>query len=175
MRLVKFLIIIGVTLVLLSYISPIVDLSYSTDFGLNPGEFRGYMVNCNNELDIRVASFQGEPFTVYFMTYENGYRALEEGSLENVTVLQMFSNITSLNQPLSIPSPGWYAILVTPSTNETIRLLEIDFGKQIPNQGLVVAGASFLFVGILIFFIVSRKQSIQRTHSEQYVRISNSQ
>ncbi|TFH05476.1 MAG: hypothetical protein E4H14_12680 [Candidatus Thorarchaeota archaeon] len=167
MRLARFLIIIGVTLVLLSYISPIVDPSYSTDFGLDPGKFRGYVVNCNSELDIRITSSHEEPFTVYFMTYENGYRALEEGSLENVTILQIFSNTTSLSQRLSIPSPGWYAILVTPSTNETIRFLEIDFGKQIPNQGLVVAGASFLIVGILYFLIASRKQSVLRTHSKQ--------
>ena len=166
MRLGKFLIIIGVTLVLLSYISPNIDLSYTTGFGLDPGEFRGYVVNCDSELDIRVASIQEDPFTLYFMTYENSRRALEEGSLENVTVLQMFSNITSLSQPLSIPSPGWYAILVTPSTNETIHFLEIDFGKQIPNQGLVVTGLSFLFVGILYFLITARKQGVLRTHSE---------
>ena len=167
MRLGKFLIIIGVTLVLLSYISPIIELSYATQFELDPGEFRGYMVNCNNALDIRITSSNEEPFTVYFMTSENGYRALEEGSLENITILQMFSNTTSLSQHLSIPSPGWYAILVTPSTNETIHFLEIDFGKQIPNQGLVVTGLSFLFVGILYFLIMSRKKGILQTHSEQ--------
>ncbi len=167
MRLARFLIIIGVTLVLLSYISPINDLSHTTVFELDPGEFRGYVVNCGSELNIRVASIQEDPFTLYFMTYENSCRALEEGSLENVTVLQMFSNITLLSQPLSIPSPGWYAILVTPSTNETIHFLEIDFGKQIPNQGLVVTGLSFLFVGILYFLIMSRKKGILQTHSEQ--------
>jgi len=167
MRLVRFLIIIGVTLVLLSYISPIIDLSYNTGSGLDPGEFRGYMVNCNVELDVRVASFQNEPFSVYFMTSENGYRALEEGSLENVTILQVFSNETSFSHRFSIPSPGWYAILVTPSTNETISIFEVDFGKQIPNQGLVVTGASFMVVGILCFLIISRKKPVLQTHSVQ--------
>ncbi len=156
MRLVRFLMIIGVTLVLLSYISPIVEPSYSTYYNLNPGEFRGYVVSCDSGFDIQISSWFNESFSVYFMTYENGLKTLEEGSLENVTVMQVFPDTTLLDVHISVPNPGRYVVLVTPLYNESIASFEVDFGKQIPNQGLVLVGSSFLFVGILWQILSSR-------------------
>ncbi|MHA1638245.1 MAG: hypothetical protein ACTSUB_09555 [Candidatus Thorarchaeota archaeon] len=157
MRLARFLTIIGGVLILLSIISPIVEPSYEPVFDLRPDNFRGYMVHCNSGLDIQISSRSNVPFSVYFMTYENGLKTLEEGSVENITVIQVFSNTTSFNGHLSIPIPGWYSVLVTPSSNESITFLEVEFGKQIPNQGLVLIGSSFLFVGILWFFVRARR------------------
>ena len=165
MRLVRFLVIIGATLVLLSYISPILAPAYSPYADLSPGVFEGFMIHCENGLDIRVSSEHNEPFSVYLMTYENGLKTFENGSLENVTIIQAFTNATSLNEHLSVPNPGWYALLVTPSTNETITFIEVDFGRQCPNQFVFLAGTSFLVVGTLWFLIKSRTQLLGLTSS----------
>jgi hypothetical protein len=155
-RLVGFLIAIGVTLLVLSYLCPTLDYSYTTDGYLNPSEYRGYVVHCEGSLDIRIVSWEDEPFSFYFMTYENGLRTLEEGSLENVTVMREVSNITSLSEHLLVPNVGWYALLITPSTNETIEVFEVSFGRQIPNQGLALAGLLFIATGVLWFLVASR-------------------
>jgi hypothetical protein len=95
------------------------------------------------------------------MTYENGLKTLEEGSLDNVTSLHVFSNRTSLNVPLSVPNPGLYAILVTPATNSSVTILEVDIEKQIPNQNLFLTGASILFVGIMWCLVILRRKGIK--------------
>ena len=156
MRLVRFLMLIGVTLVLLSIVSPIVAPSYTPFSNLSPGEFRGVMVNCNNGLDIQISSELNEPFSVYFMNYENGQRTLEDGLLENVTVIHIYSNRTSLDQHISIPVPGWYAILVTPSGNETITAFEVTIVNPVPNPGLLLTGVSVIGVGVIGFIIIRR-------------------
>jgi len=156
MRLTRFLMIIGVTLVLLSVISPIIEPSYSAGTNLSPGQFRGWMVNCNSGLDIRISSEFNEPFSVYFMNYENGLRTLENGSLENVTVIHVFSNRTLLNEHISIPVPGWYAILMTPSGNETITFFEVTIVNPVPNPELLLSGVSVIGVGVIGFIIMRR-------------------
>lgn len=156
MRLARFLMIIGVTLVLLSVISPVVEPTYVAYFNLRPDQFRGCMVNCNSGLDIQISSERNEPFSVYVMNYENGLRMLENGSLENVTVIHVFYNRTLLIQHISIPVPGWYAILVTPSGNETITFLEVTIANPVPNPGLLLSGVSVIGVGVIGFIIMRR-------------------
>ena len=156
MRLARFLAIIGVTLVVLSYVGPTIEHSYMVVSGLQSGLYRGYMVNVATDFDLRMVSWQDDPFSVYFMDYDNGKQALEDQSIENVTAMISFHNVTSLYAHISIPAPGWYTLLVTPSSNETISHLDVEIDRPVPNPGFFISGSSALLVGILWSLQISR-------------------
>ena len=156
MRLARFLAIIGVTLVVLSYVGPTIEPSYMVVFELQSGLYRGFMVDATTDFDVQILSLEDDPFSVYFMDYDNGKQALEDQSIENVTAMLSFHNVTSLYAHISIPAPGWYMLLVTPSSNETISHLDVEIDRPVPNPGFFISGSSALLVGILWSLQISR-------------------
>jgi len=156
LRLARFLAIIGVTLVVLSYVGPTIEPSYMVVSGLQSGLYRGYMVNAATDFDLRMVSWNDDSFSVYFMDYDNGKQALEDQSIENVTAMLSFHNVTSLYAHISIPAPGWYTLLVTPISNGTISSLHIEIDRPVPNPGFFLSGLSALLVGILWSLQISR-------------------
>ena len=161
MRLARFLAIIGVTLVVLSYVGPTIEPSYMVVSGLQSGLYRGYMVNVATDFGVQIASWHDDPFSVYFMDYDNGKQALEDQSIENVTAMRSFHNVTSLYAHISIPAPGWYMLLVTPSSNKTISFLTVEIDRPVPNPGFFLSGLSSLLVGILWSLQISRNWTIK--------------
>ncbi len=156
MRLARFLAIIGVTLVVLSYVGPVIEPSYMVVFELQSGLCRGFMVDATTDFDVQILSLEDDPFSVYFMDYDNGKQALEDQSIENVTVMLSFHNVTSLYAHILIPVPGWYTLLVTPSSNETISHLDVEIDRPVPNPSFFLSGSSALLVGILWSLQISR-------------------
>lgn len=114
------------------------------------------MIDATTDFDFRMVSWHDDPFSVYFMDYNNGKQALEDQSIENVTAMLSFHNVTSLYAHISIPAPGWYMLLVTPISNGTISSLHIEIDRPVPNPGLFLSGSSALLVGILWSLQISR-------------------
>jgi hypothetical protein len=145
-RIAGLLMVLGVTLIILSYASPMVQPSYTPIFNLSYGNYEGIMAHCYGDIDIQIESRNNKVFSAFFMDSINGLLAVKEGSLENVTLLNSFMNRTILYAHLSVPAPGWYSILVTPSDDETIQFMTVQFTRQIPNlRALLGGGLLFVF------------------------------
>ena len=106
------------------------------------------MVHCYGDINIHVKSDNNEVFSVFFMDSTNGLLAAEEGSLENVTLLESFINRTELYAQLSITAPGWYSILVAPSGEGGIQFLRIMFTPSIPNPRVLLTGGALIVLCI---------------------------
>lgn len=156
MRCVRFLGFLGLVFVLLSFISPMVAPTYNPYVNLAPGDFRGVMVNCDTVLAVQIISENEIPFTVYILDYENGVRALQEGSLENVTVIDSYSNRTELIKRIPILEPGWYSVLVTPYTNESLSFFEVTIERPIPSPAMLLTGVSVLSLSLISYIVVVR-------------------
>ena len=140
-RLPRLLMIFGVTLVILSFISPIVQSSYTPIFGLSYGNYYGIMVYCHGDIDIRIESQNNDVFSTFFMDSANGLLAIKEGTTENATLLEFFPNQIVLYAHLSVPVPGWYSILVTPTDEGSIEFMTIEYVQQSINPKVLVAGS----------------------------------
>ena len=164
-RLAELITLLGVLLVILSYVSPMVQPSYAPIFDLSYGDCEGIMVHCYGDLSIRVESDNNEVFSTFFVDETNGLLAAEEGSLENVTVLQSFINRTVLYAQLTVPTPGWYSILITPSDESGIEFLRIWFTPPIPNLRVLLAGGVPIVLCIPWTLRVFRKQIKRIKHN----------
>lgn len=165
-RLPKFLMICGVTLIILSYTSPIVQTSYTAIFELSYGTYDGIMVNCYSNIDIRIESGNNEAFSTFFMDSTNGLLAIKEGSLENVTLMESFINKTIVYAHLSIPVQGWYSILVTPSVEGSIEFIRIEFVRENPNPRLLFVGGLLVILSMPWILKMVRTRSLAKKHEE---------
>jgi hypothetical protein len=157
-RLARFLLLVGMTLIILSFVVPFVEPSYFVDFELNPGYYRGFTINCVSDIDIQIISRDAEPFSTYFMDYENGISAFEDQSLENVTVIYKFINRTSMTEHISIPALGWYIILISPASNESVEFITIEIKRPIPNQRIIASGIIVIAFDVLLYILTLRNQ-----------------
>ena len=139
-RLPRLFMIFGVTLVILSFLSPIVQPSYTPIFELSYGNYNGIMVYCHSDIDIRIESQNNAVFSTFFMDSTNGLLAIKEGALENATFLEIFPNRTVLYAHLSVPTQGWYSILVTPSDEDLIEFMTIEYMQRGMNPRVLFAG-----------------------------------
>jgi hypothetical protein len=151
-RFPKFLAVFGAITLLLSIISPIITVSYRPISYLEYGTYEGVLVNCYDAIDVRIKARNDNVISAYFLNSTNGLRAIEEGSLVNVSTLHQSLNRTLVFERWAIPHPGWYAILVTPSNNETIQSISIEFVQQIPNPRVLLAGGILIIVSVLWVF-----------------------
>jgi hypothetical protein len=157
-RLARFLLLVGMTLIILSFVGPYVEPSYDTYFGIETGYYRGYTINCVSDIDIQITSRDGEPFSTYFMDYENGISTFEGQLLENVTVMYEFINKTSITEHISIPTSGWYIILISPASNESVSFITIEINRPIPNQGIFASGVLIIVFDMILCILSVRNQ-----------------
>ncbi|MGD2072354.1 MAG: hypothetical protein PVG65_02570 [Candidatus Thorarchaeota archaeon] len=157
-RLARFMLLVGITLVVLSFVGPYVEPSYEPYSGLEPGYYRGFAFNCVSDIDIQIISEDAEPFSTYFMDYENGLSTFEDQSLENVTVMYEFINRTSLTEHISIPASGWYFVLISPASNESVSFLTVEIMRPIPNQGFFASGVFVIVFDVLWCILSFRNQ-----------------
>ncbi|TFG13431.1 hypothetical protein EU537_06065 [Candidatus Thorarchaeota archaeon] len=155
-RLARFILLVGITLIVLSFAGPFVEPSYDTYFGINHGYYRGYAVKCVSDIDIHIISREAEPFSAYFMDYENGLSAFEDQSLKNATVMYEFINRTSTTAHISIPATGWYIVLITPASNESISFMTIEIKRPTPNQGPLASGVLLVAFGFLVYIDIKK-------------------
>ncbi|MHA1135381.1 MAG: hypothetical protein ACTSSE_02730 [Candidatus Thorarchaeota archaeon] len=166
-RLPRLLMIFGVTLVILSFSSPIFQPSYTPLFGVSYGNYYGIMVHCHSDIDIRIESQNDVVFSTFFMDSTNGLLAIREGTLENVTLLDFFLNRTVLHAHLSVPDQGWYSILITPADENEIEFMEIEYVQQSTNPRVLFAGSMLIVLTIPWILGVTKTRITEKTRKQQ--------
>lgn len=108
-HLAQIIFVVGVTLMIVSFMAGTPSNAYGP---VEPDVYDAYFYATTGNLHVTIASTDHRNLSLYFMAYDEGLRALEEKSLDNVTVLLKQENINSYDGVLSIPQQGGYAILI---------------------------------------------------------------
>ncbi len=115
------------------------------------GEYSGHFVAVTEGVHIQAWGRDNRNLTLYVLDFDNGYKALNENSLENVSYLYIYENVTYVETNILVSSPGWYTILVTPSNPESVIIrYDISIGRNIPHIGPLVLGL-FLIICCIFF------------------------
>ena len=85
-------------------------------------------------------------FTLYVLDYENTNRTLMEGSLDNVSPMLEVRNIESFKGLVPIPTLGYYSILITSESNETLSV-RVTMSTMLPAGRLLLVGMALIVVG----------------------------
>ncbi len=158
MRSLKLIFGLGVTFLIISCLP-----SGSATSGklISYGEYRGHFVAVTEGLHIQAWGVDNRNLTLYILDFDNGYRAINESSLENVSYLCSFENLSYIDTNIIIPKPGWYTILVTSSNAEyTVIRYDINISRNIPHIGPLILGLSL--ISCCIFFKLYKMVSERR-------------
>lgn len=143
-RLVQLIFVVGAILAIVSFNAGATSNMYGP---VEPGVYDVFFYAAFGNLHIRIASTDDRNLSLYFMVFEEGLRALEENSLDNVTWLLAQENFNSYEVMLQVPQPGWYAILVSSAdTNSGAVGYHMATQRVVPHLRVLVLGASMMIL-----------------------------
>lgn len=118
---------------------------------VEPNVYDAYFYAAAGNLHVTIASTDHRNLSLYFMVYDEGLRALDEKSLDNVTLLLKQENINSYEGVLIIPQQGGYVILIA-SANTDLNSVGYNMTVQrvIPNLSVLAIGAIMIVLVIIL-------------------------
>lgn len=148
LRSLKLIFGLGVTLIIVSFLYGGVAVSGKL---LAYGEYCGHFVAVTEGIHIQVWGRDNRNVTLYVLDFDNGYKAINERSLENVSYLFIYENVSYLEINILVSAQGWYTVLVTPSSAEhTYMRYDININRNIPHVGPFVLGIALIIFDILL-------------------------
>ncbi|MHC4750497.1 MAG: hypothetical protein ACYTFW_11545 [Planctomycetota bacterium] len=127
-----------------------------------PGVYDAYFYATTEDLHVAIASTDHQNLSFYFMVDDEGLRALEEKSLDNVTVLLKQENINSYNGVLSIPQQGGYAILIAPAnTNVSSVGYNMTVQRLVPYLSVLATGALMIIFALALKWRIAFRRFLQ--------------
>jgi hypothetical protein len=149
----------GVTLIIVSFMAGAPSSTYGP---VEPSVYDAYFYATTGNLHVTIASTDHRNLSLYFMTYDEGFRALEEKSLDNVTVLLKQENVNSYDGVLCIPQQGGYAILIaTASTDSSAVGYNMTVQRVIPYLSVLSTGALMIVFAVML----ERRVIYQKFHA----------
>jgi len=109
MRKVKILFILGIALLLVSFVP-----GSFTNRGdvIDRDPFSCILVNGSGNLWVEVYGRDNRNISLYVLDYDDTLSLVEEGNLENTAPLFSIENVESFVGPISLPEPSWYGVIV---------------------------------------------------------------
>lgn len=146
-RLGKFLLIVGLALIISSFTG---SVTYGTGSDVSYGNYEGKLVRAAGDIRFEVESRNQTPFSLYVMRFADITKMIRQnGSMEGCRLVLSFENITAHEGILHVLVPGWFGILTTP-TQEGIAHISISINKLKPSSGIFLPGVLSASFGILI-------------------------
>lgn len=159
-RILRITVTIGITLILVSLLG-------SGDFGFHPsvgpGAYRMSVFRATGDIYVTASSPTNQSFSLYVLDSENALKALQDSSLEDTVQLVALENITQYSGTVSIPSAGVYAVLVTPSGNDTAAI-DVDISRLYPVPSILVIGSILVAIGLTTMCISYLARKPQQTN-----------
>ncbi|MBD3159410.1 MAG: hypothetical protein GF309_11520 [Candidatus Lokiarchaeota archaeon] len=150
---------LGITLLLVSFLGA---GSFGLGTSIDSGMYKGRLFRTTDAIYVRAEGRTNKSFSLYIFDSEDTLSVLENGSLEQTNPVAMMENITHYNGRVELPSPGVYAILVTPSHNNTISV-SIDIQRTNPHMNALIPGILFVAGGAILSYIPRRADRIEET------------
>ncbi len=150
-RLSKSLFVLSIALVIISFNPGSVYQSYGP---VEPGNYKGRFFAAITDINFEIVSADHRNLSVYLMGYEDGYRMLEEVSIENITWIVAFENINSFKGVLDIPERDWYALIIIAPANETVAYT-MTMSRVTPYLDILALGVLLIVLCIVLEFKTS--------------------
>lgn len=150
MRIAKTLLVIGLALLISSFIS---GNQYQTRNVVDRDEYAVHMVRSKTPLSVRVDSLEDRYFSMYVLTIEDTKVLVREESMMNVTPLLKFENITSFSRQLNVNSE-WCGIAITCEEASLNINAEITVRRAVPNPSLFYSGLLLSLIGATIEIVI---------------------
>jgi hypothetical protein len=152
-RISKLLLAISISLMIVSFNpGPVKDL----EGPVAPEDYDGHFFSAISDMYLEFASADEKTVSIYLMTYENGYHALENASLDNVTWIMVIENCSFYSGFIEIPEKNWYVIIVVPEVNSTVAY-NMKLYRVVPYTDTLLCGITILlFCSIIEYKMVVR-------------------
>ncbi len=147
-HLAQIIFVVGATLIIVSFMAGAPSSAYGP---VEPDVYDAYFYTTAGKLHVAIASTDHRNLSLYFLVYDEGLRALEEKSLDNVTVLLKQENINSYDGVLSIPQQRGYVILIA-SANTDLNPVGYNMTVQrvVPNLSVLATGAFMIVLAVVL-------------------------
>ncbi len=145
-RLSKSLFVLAIALLMISFNPGSV---YQSHGPVEPSNYRGKFFAVTTDIHFEITSDDHRNLSVYLMGYEDGYRMLEEVSIENVTWIVAFENINSFKGVLDIPERNWYALIIIAPANETVAYT-MTMSRVTPYLDILALGVLLIVLCIVL-------------------------
>ena len=146
----KFLLIVGLTFLLVSFIP---SIQYGDGTTVDFGTYEGRVFNAAGDIHMDVYTYTTNGLCFYVLTYDDLIVALKDTSLENTHPLVAMEGVTNFSLVVEIPVPGLYAYLGTPYRNETV-FFDVDIMQPLPHTGLLITGAALAAGGLAVLLVI---------------------
>ncbi len=144
----QIIFVVGATLIVVSLMAGESSNAYGP---VEPDVYDAYFYAAAGNLHVAIASTDHRNLSFYFMVYDEGLRALDEKSLDNVTVLLKQENINSYEGVLSIPQQGGYAILIASGNTDLSPVgYNMTVQRVVPNLSLLTTGAFMIVLAVVL-------------------------
>lgn len=147
-HLAQIVFVVGATLIIVSFMAGAPSNGYGP---VEPDVYDGYFYATTTVLNVNIASTDHRNLSLYFMVYDEGLIALEEKSLDNVTVLLKQENINSFDGVLNIPQQGWYVILIASAYTDSSPVgYNMTVQRVVPNLSVLATGALMIILAVAL-------------------------
>jgi len=117
-----------------------------------PGEYQGILIFPSGIVDVRVHESDEKSFSIYCFTLEDSLKLLQDSPLSALRPLLVRENVTEFLEVVTFITSGTYAIMVTPTGNETISM-DYSIRASVPPIGLTLIGVGLILSGVGIELI----------------------
>ena len=149
-RLGKSLMIIGIALILVSFVGAV---TYGQGSDVAYDDYDGVIVRTAGDILLDIESTNQTAFSLFVLNFDDMIQMLQhDGSIEDYNPILMVENITSYHEVLTLKAPGWYAVLVTASKEGTSSI-DLTVTKLKPSGGILVPGIVCLALGLIIIIV----------------------
>ncbi|MGV9103362.1 MAG: hypothetical protein ACOC3C_04535 [Candidatus Thorarchaeota archaeon] len=150
MRIAKTILVIGLALLMSSFIS---GNQYQRRDILERDEYAVHMVKSKTPLSIRVDSVEDRYFSLYVLNMDDTKDLVREESMMNVTPLLAFENITSFSKQLNV-NLEWCGITITCEEASLNINVEITVRRAVPNPSLFYSGLLLSLTVVTIEIVI---------------------
>jgi multisubunit Na+/H+ antiporter MnhC subunit len=158
-RILRITVAIGITLILASLLG---SGRFGFYYSLDPGAYTLSVFRATGDIYVTASSPTNQSFSLYVLDSDNALMALQDSSLEGTVQLVALENITQYSGTVSIPSTGVYAVLVTPSGNDTATI-DVNISRLYPVPSLLVLGSILVAIGLTAMGMSHLAQRKQET------------
>ncbi|MFO7835747.1 MAG: hypothetical protein R6V83_03760 [Candidatus Thorarchaeota archaeon] len=143
-RITKLVTMIGITFLLVSFIP---SGSFGPGSFVDYGTYEGTVFGAVGNIHVNISTYNSSGLQVYVLDYDDLTSALENGSLEGTDPLMSIEVLSNYSGIIEIPHPGLYAILFTPTYNETVYW-DVQISRPLPHTGAFHVGLVVTALGI---------------------------
>ncbi len=152
MRITKFFLLIGVTLLIVSILP---TSSRGSSMQVTKNNYTVRFLFINDGVSLHMESRINESFSVYILSEVDSYHILSNKSLNGTSPFFVTANVTQIQMILKTPHSGWYGIVITTDMNYSISV-RYRIAQVIPRITYYVSSIVLLSISIPLYVLQNK-------------------